>query len=127
MKKDYVSIAAAALTALLVGIGPAAAQSSSGQTGATGTARSECDAASSAPSSSPGAADNRSATPGGSAADEKLTDAISGAPCDNDNTNAGVDTKDQSPSASPPMSDDTRDRGSNQQQQIDKNANMDRG
>jgi hypothetical protein len=126
MRQRDISIAAASLAALLIGVGPAAAghhMSGDQTTGGTGSASS----------------DTSVRTP-----DTRGNDTDRGASTESNDTAKGTDsgsTNDssasldcQSPSGSPPMSDDQQDRGRpaekqqiDREQQIDRNSNQDRG
>ena len=134
MRQTRISIAAASLAALVVGIGPATAQSVSGQTPSgrgpvttdtdRGSASIDCDTASSAPSTSP----RRSGTTNDGPRVSGTTSDEANAARDRD-SGASIDC--QFPSASPPMNDDTRSPDDRellkQQPQLDRNDNRDRG
>jgi hypothetical protein len=134
MNQRYVSIAAASLAALVVGIGPASAQISRGlDTGGNGNVNANTNINANQNT-------NASQNPSGSSAtDKSSTDSISGSVSGTDSASGaasgGVNTNDntnvnQSPSASPSMGDeqnkaDDRDR-MKQQEQGDKKNGLDR-
>ena len=153
MRQRDISIAAASLAALLIGVGPAAAghhMSGDQTTGGTGSASSDnsvrtpdtrgndTDRGASTESNDTdrGSASidcAASSTPGASASSSASSDTAKGT--DSGSTNDSSASLDcQSPSASPPMSDDQHDRGRpaekqqiDREQQIDRNSNQDRG
>jgi hypothetical protein len=143
MRQPKISIAAASLAALLVGVGPAAAghhMSSDQTTG--GTASTSSDSSVRTPDTRGNDTDRGASTETNEDRGSVSTDcAASSTPGASAQSSVSADTAKgtseldcQSPSASPPMSDDQQNSGRTdekqqirEEKQIDRNSNQDRG
>jgi hypothetical protein len=123
MNARYVSIAATALAALVMGIGPATAQ----------TSATDSQSTPGGPHASPSTGTHDSSTPSASPSGAHTNDANTNGDGKRD-TDVKSDTNNDSPSASPrgddgtSKGDDSRDRQKmKEHEQIDKKSGMDRG